>query len=152
MGTAQRLLCPLSVSLASACVAPAADPGSAALALAWPACPPPTTLELGDCVLSTDVIVDHTIELTDDMVLDCHDHEVISANPGVVDDPATSANEFEPSRPEVAFLVHGASGVILRNCPARGFDFGIVAAGITDPPHPNQFLDNTLAVRTTAVL
>jgi len=92
------------------------------------ACPPPSVAQGPQCVLQQDATLTNTMWIPSGETLDCQGHRLTPAAAGVLDDPTTAANEFQPSQPDLAIFVHGASNVIIKNCAISGFDFGIIVA------------------------
>ncbi len=122
-----------------------------------PVCPPPSVGQLGQCVLHSDATLSDTMWLTSGTHLNCQGHRLTPAAPGVLDNPRTTANEFQPSRPELALFARNAYDVVVQNCVISGFDFGMIVAqskaanapkGI---PPTNQILGNTIDVRTNPI-
>jgi hypothetical protein len=76
---------------------------------------------------------------------------------GVLDNPSTPLNEFQPSQPELAILVHQAYDTKIQNCRIDGFDFGILLADTKTPAdnlqdgRNNKILANIINVRTNAI-
>ena len=120
-------------------------------------CPAPTVPQGGQCVLNADSVIGDTIWIPSGTKLNCQGHRLTPAGAGVVDDPRTAANEFQPSVPELAMFVDRSYGVKVQNCVITGFDFGIIVArsklGGTPSAAPtqNKILGNTIHVRTNAI-
>jgi hypothetical protein len=66
------------------------------------ACPAPTVPQGGQCVMNGDAVITDTIWLASGMKLNCQGHQLTPLAPGILDDPRTAANEFQPSIPELA--------------------------------------------------
>lgn len=119
-------------------------------------CPSPTVVRDGKCILTKDVVLNKTLWLGSNTILDCRGRKILPSNPGVVDNASTDNNEFNASIPEVAILVHNASGVTIQNCiigvEGNTFDFGILAVDIKNPPSQNKILQNSITARTTTIL
>jgi hypothetical protein len=101
------------------------------------ACPPPSVAQGNACVLNQDATLTDTMWIPSGATLDCQGHRLTPTAVGVSDDPTTPTtmvnwqmfgNEFQPSQPELAIFVHGASNVIIKNCAISSFDFGIIVA------------------------
>ena len=123
-----------------------------------PSCPKPTVAQGGECVLAGDAVLHSTLRLASFTKLNCKGHRLTPADAGVLDDPRTADNEFEPSQPEVAILLRHAYGAKIQNCVIDGFDFGILLLETKTPPGgratggtSNKILANTIDVRTNAV-
>ena len=121
-------------------------------------CPAPTVAEAGQCVLRGDAVLTETLRLQSGTKLNCKGHGLTPAASGVLDDPRTVANEFQPSQPELAILLQRAYDTKIQNCRIEGFDFGILVAETKasgDSPDTgqaqNKILANTIDVRTNAV-
>ena len=122
------------------------------------ACPAPSVQDGGPCVLRQDAILSDTMWLRSGTTLNCRGHRLTAVNPGVLDQPRTPANEFQPSQPELALFVHRSYGVTIQNCVIAGFDFGITVAQSKAADAPRilrdtniRILDNTIDVRTNAI-
>lgn len=125
---------------------------------AAPNCPAPTKAQGRQCALRTDAALTDTIWLESGTHLNCQGHRLTPATAGVLDNPATAVNEFQPSTPELALIVDQSYDVKIQNCVIVGFDFGIIvarskAAGAPGPPGQsrNKILGNTIDVRTNAI-
>ena len=123
-----------------------------------PACPAPTVAEGGQCVLRGDAVLAETLRLPSDTKLNCKGHLLRPAATGMIDNPRTIVNEFQPSRPELAILLHRAYDTKIQNCRIEGFDFGILVAETKAPEGEsetrkaqNKILANTIDVRTNAI-
>src|SRR5215471_19076380 len=118
-------------------------------------CPPPSVAQGGQCVLNRDATLTDTMWIPSGTKLNCQGHRLTPVATGVLDDPRTPANEFKPSRPELAIFVNTAYDVTIQNCAISGFDFGIIvavskAAG-APPSTQNKIFDNTIDVRTNSI-
>jgi len=127
-------------------------------ARAEPSCPSPSVAQGGQCVLNADATISDTIWVPSGTHLNCRGHRITPLLSGMLDDPRTTANEFQPSQPELALFAHQAYGVTIQDCAITGFDFGILVArsktadalagkGTTR----NRILGNTIDVRTNAI-
>jgi len=107
--------------------------------------------------MNGDAVITDTIWLASGMKLNCQGHQLTPLAPGILDDPRTAANEFQPSIPELAMFVHQSYDVKIQNCVITGFDFGIIVArskefdALASPPTQNKILANTIHVRTNAI-
>ena len=121
------------------------------------ACPPPSLAQGGKCILRADAAITDTIWIPSGTTLDCQGHHITAAIAGVLDNPTTAANEFQPSTPELALLVHNAQNVTIQNCLISGFDFGIIVAQSKNSSLArnvqivNKILTNTIDVRTNPI-
>jgi hypothetical protein len=129
-----------------------AKPPDGGKAPAESACPPPTVSKGGVCTLTKDTVLTSTIELPSNAILDCKGKKLTPSVAGVIDNPATSTNEFNASTPEVAILIHNSSGVTVQNCNIQGFDFGILSVDVKTPPLQNKILQNNITTRTTTIM
>lgn len=125
-------------------------------AIAAAGCPPPSFDQNSECVLTGDVVLNDTLWLTSGTHLNCQGHRLTPLAGGTLDDPRTVANEFQPSRPELALFVRNAYDVSIQNCVISGFDFGIIIAQSKAAAAPkgqtlNKILSNTIDVRTNAI-
>jgi parallel beta-helix repeat protein len=127
-----------------------------------PSCPPPTLERGNQCVLQEDVVLEETLVLASDTKLNCRGHKLTPAAAGVLDEPRTSENEFQPSKPELAILINEANSVTIQNCNIKGFDFGILSIKTKTPEDlkdnhgavgqlSNKILQNNINVRTTGI-
>ena len=123
-----------------------------------PNCPAPTVAQGGQCVLRGDAVLTQTLRLPSGTKLNCMGHRLTPAAGGALDDPRTTANEFQPSQPELAVLLHRAYDTKIQNCRIEGFDFGILVAETKAPESAsesgqaqNKLLGNTIDVRTNAI-
>jgi Right handed beta helix region/Periplasmic copper-binding protein (NosD) len=127
-----------------------------------PSCPPPTLERGNQCVLQEDVVLEETLELASDTKLNCRGHKLTPATVGVLDEPRTSENEFQPSKPELAILINEANSVTIQNCSIEDFDFGILSIKTKTPEDlkdnhgavaqlSNKILQNNINVRTTGI-
>ena len=125
-----------------------------------PNCPAPSVLKSGQCVLSGDAVLDKMMRVPSETELNCRGYRLTPAVPGVLDDPRTAANEFQPAEPPLAILLHRSTGTKIQNCVIAGFDFGILVLGTKTPPglseraiahRRNKILANTIDVRTNAI-
>jgi parallel beta-helix repeat protein len=124
-------------------------------------CPPPTVQKGIQCVLEEDVVLEETLELFSDTKLNCQDHTLTPATPGVESvcvcsdsftSPCTCSSEHVASTPEAGIRLDGATGVKVQNCVIDGFDFGVVIQNekvTTDDPvalaqQRNKILSNTI--------
>lgn len=123
-----------------------------------PTCPTPTVPRNGQCVLNEDVTLSETIWIPSGADINCQGYRLRPVTAGAMDDPRTTDNEFGASRPDLAFFVHHAYDVRIRNCVVSGFDFGIIVAQSKTADAPpgmrstrNKILGNTIDVRTNAI-
>ena len=151
----RRFLAALSSLLACLAVAAMFAADSSPVA---PNCPAPTTALGSQCVLRSDATLTDTIWLESGTHLNCQGHRLTPATAGVLDNPVTTANEFQPSAPELALIVDQSYDVKIQNCVVVGFDFGIIvvrskASGAPGPPGQsrNNILGNVIDVRTNAI-
>ena len=93
-------------------------------AIAVAACPPPSVNQNSECVLTGDAVLNDTLWLTSGTHLNCQGHRLMPLASGVLDDPRTVANEFQPSRPELALFVRNAYDVSIQNSVISGFGLG----------------------------
>src|SRR5437867_2986566 len=93
-----------------------------------PGCPAPSVSKGGQCVLEGDAVLTDTLHLPSSTKLNCKGHRLVPAAAGVLDDPRTIQNEFQPSQPELAIMVRQAFDTKIQNCRIEGFDFGILLA------------------------
>lgn len=121
-------------------------------------CPAPSVSRGGQCVLEGDAVLTDTLRLPSSTKLNCQGHRLTPAVAGLLDDPRTTANEFQPSQPELAILMHRTYDTKIQNCRIEGFDFGILVAeakATGDSPDTgqpqNKIVANTINVRTNAV-
>jgi len=126
------------------------------VATAAAACPAPSVVQGSVCVLSGDTVLNDTLWLTSGTHLDCQGHRLTPVTSGVLDDPRTIANEFQPSRPDLAIFVRSSYDVQIQNCVISGFDFGIIVAqskavGAPKGQTLNIIRNNTIDVRTNAI-
>ena len=121
------------------------------------ACPAPSVAQGGQCVLRSDATIANTIWIPSNTTLDCQGHRILPAVAGVLDNPGTTTNEFQPSAPELAMFVHQAQNVTIQNCVISGFDFGIIVAQSknSSPARTsaivNKIVANTIDVRTNPI-
>ncbi len=127
-------------------------------ALADSPCPPPSVNQGGQCVLKADAVLSDTMSIPSGTTLNCQGHRLTPVAAGILDDPRTVANEFAPSRPELALFIQHAYDVTIQNCVISGFDFGIIvlqsktaSAPPSHGPTANLILGNTISVRTNAI-
>lgn len=134
--------------------------GFVGIAGADPACPAPSVMQRGQCVLLADAVLDKTIRVPSETNLNCRGYRLTPAAPGVLDDPRSPANEFQPSQPPLAILLHRSTGIRIQNCVIEGFDFGILVLDTKTPEglsagtiahRRNKILSNSIDVRTNAI-
>jgi nitrous oxidase accessory protein NosD len=131
-----------------------AGPGDAAQpdALVLRSCPTPTVPDGVDCVLDGDATLSATMVLPSDTKVDCRGHKLTPATAGVLDDPRTTANEFQPSGPEAAMFLDQVHGATITNCVIDGFDFGIVVTRVKESgAAANEIRGNTILARVNTV-
>jgi len=127
-----------------------------------PHCPPPTVPRGSQCVLDSDVVLGDTLDLASFTHLNCRGHRLTPAIRGVSDNPVTPGDEFAPSEPQAAIVLHQAFGVMVQNCVLDGFDFGVfVVDGKASPQLRNdpgalaqlrnRFRGNTITSRFLAM-
>jgi hypothetical protein len=119
-------------------------------------CPPPTLPQGSQCVLTHDVTLAQTLEVTSFTHLNCKGHRLVATTAGTLE------NVNAPSQPQVAILLREAYGVKIQNCVIDGFDFGVFAlrgkvpALLGNDPGAlsllrNKLLQNTLQARFAGV-
>src|SRR5207253_7108120 len=91
-------------------------------------CPGPSVPQSGQCVLRADAVLSDTMWIPSGIKLNCQGHRLMPVTAGILDDPRTTANEFQPSHPELAMFVRSAYDVNIQYCVISGFDFGIIVA------------------------
>jgi hypothetical protein len=130
------------------------------IASADPACPAPSVMQRRQCVLLGDAVLDKTIRVPSETNLNCRGYRLTPAVAGVLDDPRSPANEFQPAQPALAILVHRSTGIKVQNCMIEGFDFGILVLDTKTPEglseggiahRRNKILANSIDVRTNAI-
>src|SRR5579885_3438201 len=127
------------------------------IAAAGAPCPAPSVQHAGQCVLQADVILTDTLWIPSGTNFNCQGHRITPSATGVLDDPRTTANAFQPSRPELALFVDQAQNVTIQNCVVSGFDFGIIVAQSKNTSVNrnvqivNKILANTIDVRTNPI-
>jgi hypothetical protein len=121
-------------------------------------CPGPSVPQSGQCVLLADAVLSDTMWIPSGTKLNCQGHRLMPVTAGALDDPRTTANEFQPSHPELAMFVRSAYDVKIQNCVIAGFDFGIIVAQSKTADAPpgaqqtkNKILGNTIDVRTNVI-
>jgi hypothetical protein len=134
--------------------------GFLGIAGADPVCPAPSVVQRAQCVLLDDAVLDKTIRVPSETNLNCRGYRLTPAAPGVLDDPRSPANEFQPSQPPLAILLHRSSSIRIQNCVIEGFDFGILVLDTKTPEglsagaianRRNKILSNRIDVRTNAI-
>jgi hypothetical protein len=117
-------------------------------------CPLPTVAHGGQCILTQDTALDRTLTLASSTHLNCRGWKLMPAQSGVVDDPATSADEGTYGSPMVAILLDGVDRVKIQNCTFEGFDWGIWAMSSKHHQNPgdgHKILSNTFHIRYAAM-
>jgi len=104
----------------------------------------------GECVLTGDTTLTHTLIPDDNTKLNCQNHKLI---------PTTAGMGAQRSTPEVAVFLNDAKHVQVRNCVIENFDFGVFAiksklpsqSGNAPAVPTNQISDNTIRARFSAI-
>lgn len=99
----------------------------------------------GQCVLTADATLEHTLIPANNTILNCQSHRMVARHQGK--DLTTR------STPEVAIFLSAAENVQIKNCVIAGFDFGIFAINSKHPPGsaPIQILQNKILARFVAI-
>lgn len=90
------------------------------------ACPPPTVVDGGECVLDADATLTNTLVLESGMTLDCQGHELTPLAKGKV---PSGTKPMVASVPVAAVLLNDVTNAHVENCVIDDFDFGVVAMG-----------------------
>src|SRR5262249_43966148 len=131
-------------------------PFATQISLAFSGCPAPSVAQGSKCVLQSDASLSDTMWLPSGTSLDCQGHRLTPMATGTLDNPSTTVNEIQPSKPELALFGRSAYDVTIQNCVISGFDFGIVVAQAKAANAPNNttmntIQGNTIDVRTNAI-
>jgi hypothetical protein len=121
---------------------------------ASPDCPPPTVAHGGQCILTQDTVLDRTLQLASSIHVNWQGWQLMLAQPGIVDDPATSVDEGTYGPPMVAILLNNVDDVKIQNCTLEGFDWGIWAMSSKNHKNPGdgyKILSNTFHIRYSAI-
>src|SRR4051812_18837140 len=79
-------------------------------------CPSPSVEHGGQCVLRGDAVLSATMWIPSGPKLNCQGPRLTPVTAGILDDPRPPTNEFQPSQPELAMVVHRSYDVKIQNC------------------------------------
>jgi hypothetical protein len=119
-----------------------------------PDCPPPTVAHGGQCIFTQDTVLDRTLQLASSIHVNWQGWQLMPAQPGVVDHPATSVDEGTYGSPMVAILLNDVDDVKIQNCTLEGFAWGIWAMSSKNHKNPgdgHKILSNTFHIRYSAI-